>query len=149
VGFRFVDGVKIKHTKRGSDKDAMQAFSEQADEMFARFEESAEEISKLASITIYNGCNAVVSLCNKFGIAKKYGEAARIEMEHLTAGGCAVSAHDLYLAMTECVAEAQNCDASESVIRNMEESIAKILRVDWSEHDVGGIVAWGSKGAGR
>ncbi len=120
----------------------MEEFKEQADAMFSRFEESAEIISKLANITIYNGCNCVVSICKKLQIAKKYGESARIEMEHLTAGGSCVTAHDLYLCMTEVIAEAENCNASETVLRNLEEAIARIPRMDWAEHDVGGIVSW-------
>ena len=138
---RFADGVRIKHTKRGKES-AMEEFKEQADAMFSRFEESAEIISKLANITIYNGCNCVVSICKKLQIAKKYGESARIEMEHLTAGGSCVTAHDLYLCMTEVIAEAENCNASETVLRNLEEAIARIPRMDWAEHDVGGIVSW-------
>ena len=138
---RFADGVRIKHTKRGKES-AMEEFKEQADAMFSKFEESAETISKLANITIYNGCNCVVSICKKLQIAKKYGESARIEMEHLTAGGSCVTAHDLYLCMTEVIAEAENCNASETVLRNLEEAIARIPRMDWAEHDVGGIVSW-------
>ncbi len=142
---RFSDGVKIRHTKRGAKVSAMEEFRAQAEDMFARFEESAEMISKLANIPIYNGCNAVVSICKKLGIAKKYGETARVEMEHLMAGlkpGEPISAHDLYLCMTEVLAEAENCDASTSVMRNLEECIAKVPKADWSEHDVGGVVSW-------
>lgn len=142
VALTFVDGVRIKHTKRGQTGDLMELFAEQADGLFAKFEESADVIAKLASIEIHNGCNAVVSLCSKFGIAKKYGEAARVEMEHLTAGGSSVTAHDLYICMSEAVAEAERCNASPKVIRDMEEALAKIPRVDWAEHDRGGIVAW-------
>lgn len=138
---RFVDGVRVKHTKRGKDS-AMTAFEDQADDLFARFEESADVISKLAGITIYNGCNCVVSLCKKLGIAKKYGESARQEMEHLTAGGSAVTAHDLYLCMTEVIAEAENCNATQTVLQNLQEALAKVPRADWTEHDVGGVVSW-------
>lgn len=138
---RFVDGVRVKHTKRGKDS-AMTAFEDQADDLFARFEESADVISKLAGITIYNGCNCVVSLCKKLGIAKKYGESARQEMEHLTAGGNAVTAHDLYLCMTEVIAEAENCNATQTVLQNLQEALAKVPRADWTEHDVGGVVSW-------
>ena len=53
-----------------------------------------------------------------------------------------MTAHDLYLCMTEVIAEAENCNASETVLRNLEEAIARIPRMDWAEHDVGGIVSW-------
>ncbi len=96
---RFTDGARVRHTKRGA-KPAMKEFEEQAEGIFARFEESAKVIAELASVTIYNGINCVVSLCGRYGIARKYGEAARVEMERLTSGGCAVTAHDLYLCMS-------------------------------------------------
>ena len=141
IPIRFVDGLRVRHTKR-LEKPAMQLFEEGAAEMFARFEESAEVIEKLSETPIYNGCNAVVSVCKKLGIAKKYGEAARVEMERLTVGGSVVTAHDLYLCLTEAVAEAIRSDAPKTVINDMEENLAKVLKADWSEHDVGGIVAW-------
>ncbi len=142
IGLPFSEGIRIKHTKRGSSRDAMEEFAEQADGMFARFEESAEEISRLSAVDIYNGCNTVVSICKKLNIAKKYGEAARVEMERLTVGGAPVTAHDVYLCMGEALADAMNSRASAWVVRNMEESIAKVPRLDWTEHDVGGVVAW-------
>ena len=105
-----------------------------------------EQIEKLASISIMNGVNAVVSVCNAFNISKKWGESARVEMERLTAGGYAVNAHDLYLCLTEAIAEAVACKASETVIVDLEDKIMRVLKIkDWSEHDVGGVVAWGQK----
>ncbi len=142
AAIQFVEGVRVKHTKRGTEGSAIDLFREKAEDVFARFEESAKVIEELSQKEIYNGCNAVVSLCKKLGIAKKYGEAARIEMERLTAGGAVVSAHDLYLCMTEVISEAESCNASESVIRSLEEALAKVLKADWAEHDVGGIVSW-------
>lgn len=138
---RFTEGVRIRHSKRGG-KEPMEAFREGAEDLFAKFEESAEAITRLASTWIYNGCNACVSFCNKVGIAKKYGEAARIEVERLAVGRNTITAHDLYLAMTEVLAEADRCDASETTKLNLDEALARFLKADWSEHDVGGTVAW-------
>ncbi len=54
-----------------------------------------------------------------------------------------ISAHDLYLAMTEVLSEAERCDASQKVVTKLEEALAKIVRTDFSEDDVSGTVAWG------
>lgn len=140
----FCDPIKVKHTKRGhGNKSALEDFEEQAGKLYAKFEESAELIAELASITIFNPCNCVVSLCNKFDIAKKYGEAARAEVEDIS-GGAPMSAHDVYLSMTEAIAEAIRLGASEQTITRLEEAVAKTLHADWTEHDVGGVVAWKS-----
>ena len=144
----FVDPIKVKHSKRGSSngsKTPIEVFEEEADTVWAKFEESAKAISELSNITIYNGCNCVVSLCKKYRIPKKYGEAARLEVERLTSGGDpTITAHDLYLAMTEIVAEAMRCDANDRTISNLSEAVNKVLKADWLEHDVGGMVAWGN-----
>ncbi len=146
VALPFVEGVRIRHTKRGYDKPAIEVFEEKASQIGSLFDASMEQIEKLASISIMNGVNAVVSVCNAFNISKKWGESARVEMERLTAGGYAVNAHDLYLCLTEAIAEAVACKASETVIVDLEDKIMRVLKIkDWSEHDVGGVVAWGQK----
>ncbi len=147
AGVSFVEPVKVKHSKRGSgtrEKSPIEVFEEEANSLWAKFEESAEVIQRLSEIVICNPGNCVVSLCKRFKIPKKYGECARREVERLRTIGGYLTAHDLYLAMTEIVAEAMRCDAKETVITNLNESVAKILKADWGEHDVGGIVAWGN-----
>ena len=100
IEVRFVSGVRVKHTKRGKRvgndrKSAVDVFRKEAETLFSRFEECEEVISKLNAVTINHGCNAVVSVCKKIGIPKRYGEAARSEMERLTCGDRSVTAHDL------------------------------------------------------
>ena len=87
---------------------------------------SMEQIEKLSSISLMNGVNALVSVCNAFNISKKWGESARIEMERLTAGGYAVNAHDLYLCLTEAIAEAVACNAKEQTRREIEDIINEL-----------------------
>lgn len=142
---RFVTGVRVRHTKRrkhGKELTAVDVYRDEADNLFSRFMESAEVIGKLSSVTISHGCNAVVSVCRKLSIPKRYGEAARREMERLTCGDRSVTAHDLYLCLYESVAEARRSGASSLTVRNLEEAIPKALKADWAEHDVGGLVAW-------
>lgn len=145
---RFCDPVKIKHTKRSdkSKKIGLEAFQEQSQTIYAKFEESAKKIAELSSITVMNPCNCVVSLCNKYDIGKKYGEAARAEVEAIS-GGAYLSAHDVYLSMTEVVAEAIRLGASDETITRMEEAVAKVLHADWAEHDIGGTVPWKASNA--
>jgi len=44
--------------------------------------------------------------------------------------------------MTEVIAEAENCNATQTVLQNLQEALAKVPRADWTEHDVGGVVSW-------
>lgn len=142
---RFIEGIKIKHLRRGDakDKDGLELFAEGADNIFAKFEDTAKVIAKLAGIKIRNPENCCIRLCNRYHISPKYGQAALEEIERISMGEMYITAHDLYLGMTEVLSEAERCDASQKVVTKLEESLAKIVRTDFSEDDVSGTVAWG------
>ena len=142
---RFIEGIKVKHLRRGDakDKDGLILFAEGADNIFAKFEDTAKVIAKLAGIKIRNPENCCIRLCNRYHISPKYGQAALEEIERIAMGEMYITAHDLYIGMTEVLSEAERCDASRKVITKLEESLAKIVRTDFSEDDVSGTVAWG------
>ena len=142
VAVKYVDGAKVRHTRKGTGgADPMEMFREQANNIFAKFNETTEVIAKLSQIEIQNPANAVVSLCKKYYIGKKYGDAARAEAEMFCGGG-SLTAHDVYLCLHEALAEAERCNASQQMISQISEAIARVLHADWHEHDVGGTVAW-------
>ena len=145
TSLRFVDGVKIKHLRRGDakDKDGLALFAEGADDIFAKFEDATKVITRLSGIKIYNPENCCIRLCNRYHISPKYGQAALEEVERIAMSEMYITAHDLYLAMTEVLSEAERCDASQKVMTKLEESLAKITRTDFSEDDISGTVAWG------
>ena len=145
TSLHFVDGVKIKHLRRGDakDKDGLALFAEGADDIFAKFEDATKVITRLAGIKIYNPENCCIRLCNRYHISPKYGQAALEEVERIAMSEMYITAHDLYLAMTEVLSEAERCDASQKVMTKLEESLAKITRTDFSEDDISGTVAWG------
>ena len=140
--FRFADGAKVKHTKRGCENPGTERFREEAGKIYAAFDSSMETVRKLAERPVFHGENAVILLCRKLQIPKKYGEAARQKAAGYASGGRAISALDLYLCMTEVLPEAEAADAGLKVLTNLEEAVAKVLKTDWKEVDVGGTAAW-------
>ena len=142
--FRLVEGVSVKHTKRYSinGMSGVDAFAAGAADIYACFKASAEVIAQLGKIPVKHGCNCVVSLCKRYDIPKKYGEAARLLVERFTIGGRIISAHDVFLCMNETVVEAKRLGAGWTQIINLQEAIAKVVNADWSAHDVGGTVTW-------
>ncbi len=145
----FVYGIRIKHLNRGNakDKSGIELFEDEALNIFAKFEATAEAITRLSTIKIYHATNCVIKLCQKFHIASKYGQAAFDEAERLAMGCSYITAHDLYLAMYESLAEAERCNASANVINNMEESLMRIVTCDFSDFDISGNVAWKDENA--
>lgn len=140
---QLVDGVKVKHTRKGGGKTGVELYKEKIEEIYARFGSFPEAVGRLAGITIRHPENCVISLCKRYGIAKKYGDAAREEILRYAYANGQTNAHDLFLAMTAASAEARMTDASRLTVNNIDESIAKIAFLqDFAEHDVGGTVAW-------
>lgn len=146
IAIHFVDGVHIKHLRRGDarDREGVDLFAEGAQNIFAKFEDATKVIADLATKKIYNPGNCCIRLCNRYRISPKYGQAALEEVERIAAGELFITAHDLYLAMSEVLAEAERCDASQSVVNNLEEALMKITRTDFSKDDISGMVAWGN-----
>ena len=142
---RFIEGIKVKHLRRGDakDRDGLDLFAEGTENIFAKFEDVTKVIVRLAGIKIHNPENCCIRLCNRYHISPKYGQAALEEVERIAMGEMYITAHDLYLGMTEVLSEAERCDASQKVMTKLEESLAKIVRTDFSEDDVSGTVAWG------
>ena len=54
-----------------------------------------------------------------------------------------LTAHDVYLAMTAAVAEAESKDAGRQVVLGLDEAVSRIAQIqDWKDYDVGGTVTW-------
>ena len=142
---RMVDPVGVKHEQR-KNISGEELFAQEAGGLYPKFFETANTVRELADIVVYHGPNCVVNLCKRYGIPKKYGEDARAMVESFTSGGIdPISAHEIYLAISQAVGKARFGKAGTSLVLQMEDSVARILRADWSEHDVGGTATWGNK----
>lgn len=143
AALRFTEGVRIKHLRKSGRTEGIDLFAAEASNIFSKFEASVAAIAELSGIKIYNAENCVVGLCNKYSISRKYGDAAREEVSRISCGESYISAHDVYLAMSECIAEAERSNAKATVVNKIEESLMKIVQIrDFSEFDVGGLISW-------
>ena len=137
--YPLVKGVEIKHKK---SSHGISKFRAEANEIYAKFEDSLKKVEKLAKIEVWHPQNAVISICNKYNIPKKYGTYALELVEKFAVGLPCLSAHDIYLCICEIVGYAQKHGVSSSYLFNLEENVARVVNCDWSEHDVSGTVAW-------
>lgn len=143
----FVDGVKVDHKKTSSTRDPMKKFEEEANNIFAKFDDIFEKLAALSDVKIYHAENAIIYLCGDCGIPAKYGESAREMAAMLAYGEPYITAHDLYLCMMKVMEAAKEAGASGLKILNLDEQLASIPKIkDWSVYDVGGgTPAWGAK----
>ena len=141
--FKFCEGVEVKHRRiPGAPGKPMDDFRAGANNMFAKFEEAYTNMEALAQRQVYHPKNFVISACKKLRIPKKYGQAALEEAEYAAEGVAYVNGHDMYLVMTKVVEAAIQGTAPARTILDLDEKVSKVPTLDWSEHDVGGTVAW-------
>ena len=141
---RFGNAISVRHEKHRDGLEGIDLYDKEIEQIWAKFDESIEQIQKLTEIPIYNGANCVVSLCNRYNISKRYGDQARQEISDYQEAGAVITAHDVYLSICNAVGEARWIGVSPKVIENLEENVSRILSAEFSEHDVGGVVAWKS-----
>ena len=137
---RINDGIKVEHKKR-TGKTGTELFETAADELYACFTDFEKSIGEMANTVIENPLNVIVGLCKKTGIPKKLGSCAYDEFETLC-GNNPCTMYDVYVAMSKCSYYAQTLGYTDSKVLAVEEQVAKILRYNWTDFDLPGIVSW-------
>ena len=132
------DPLKLDH-KNGADLDA---FASSMDQLYACFKESIERQQQLLNVEIRYPYTTMLGVLKRIGITKKMS----YEVADLFAGQSGVSsgcnAYQLYLAMSDVIFLAQCEGASAYRITQLEENIARALRINWHEYDRPGDFKW-------
>ena len=132
------DPLKLDH-KNGADLDA---FASSMDQLYACFKESIERQQQLLDVEIRYPYTTMLGVLQRIGITKKMS----YEVADLFAGQSGVSsgcnAYQLYLAMSDVIFLAQCEGASAYRIAQLEENIARALRINWHEYDRPGDFKW-------
>lgn len=132
------DPLQLDH-KNGADLDA---FASSMDQLYACFKESIERQQQLLDVEIRYPYTTMLGVLKRIGITKKMS----YEVADLFAGQSGVSsgcnAYQLYLAMSDVIFLAQCEGASAYRIAQLEENIARALRINWHEYDRPGDFKW-------
>lgn len=132
------DPLKLDH-KNGAD---LNAFASSMDQLYACFKESIERQQQLLNVEIRYPYTTMLGVLKRIGITKKMS----YEVADLFAGQSGVSsgcnAYQLYLAMSDVIFLAQCEGASAYRIAQLEENIARALRINWHEYDRPGDFKW-------
>lgn len=127
--------VDHRHQKNISDFDTA------LDQLFAQFGDSVEKLQKLLEIELEYPVNAMTRICKKLSLPKKAALEA-IAMFEMSYGGGTATAHDVFMAIQEIpfILKTSNTPMNKMLI--IEENIARILSLKWSDYDLAKAVSY-------
>lgn len=139
--FRLNDGIKVAHKRAASGEDDIEMYSKEIEKIFAKFADVENTLASMARTEIFNPMNAFVGFCKKAAIPKKYVSEAYEDLERFSAGG-SVFMDDIYLCIASCTSTAKRMGVTKAKQLELEENVAKILHMPWTDYDIPGVVAW-------
>ena len=140
--FAIGKGIRVEHKKLAAGKYGLEKFEDEADGLYALFEDGAAMMQKMGSMEISNPVNCLVGICSYLKIPRKYADPAREEVDTFAINSPRMSALDIYLSMAQIPTYAKHAGASDAKVLELEELIGKTLNLNWSDYDIGGTVAW-------
>ena len=135
-------GIRVEHKKSAAGKFGIERFEEEADKLYALFVDGAEKMKELGGIEIANPVNCLIGICSYLKIPRKYADPAREEVDTFTINSPRMSAFDIYLSIAQIPSYAKAAGANDTKVLELEETVAKVLMMDWRNYDIGGTVAW-------
>lgn len=134
-----VSPLKVDH--RRSKVDGLTEFEGAVSRLYARFRDTEETIQAMSNTWIHYPLNAYILMTQKVGLAKKYAKDGYEDLERYT-GGSACSMYDLYMSMVLANETARKAGLKGLAMNNVEDMVAAVLALNWTDFDVPGTVAW-------
>lgn len=95
-------GIRVEHMMKTSGAVyGLEKFQQEAENLYALFEDGAELMKKLGEVEIANPVNCLVGICAALKIPRKYADPAREEVDTFTISTPRMSALDIYLSMAQ------------------------------------------------
>lgn len=123
--------ISVDHRRKAEISD----FDESLDQLFAQFGDSVAKLTGLFDIPLEYPVNAMTRICKKFSMPKKAAVEA-ISMFEMAFGNSPATAHDVFMAMQEIPFILKTEKAPQSKQLAVEESLARILTINWNEFDL-------------
>ena len=124
--------------KGGADLDQ---FDANLEKLFAQYDASLSALTALLDVELAYPVNAMQAVLKELGIGKRLAMEA-VEQYHAQTGGEPDTAHGVYHAMMEVLFLLQRDGATGSKLAEMEENLARALRIRWSIYDLPGELKW-------
>lgn len=126
-------GNSLKMAHKG--KASIDAFAENVNLSFAKFEDMTKELERLCDIRLRHPVNAMIAVMKRLGLPKKLSMESISRFEAVIGEGIS-SAHDVYWAMNDILLSLKSSkDNDKTNMLNVEESLARALHLNWLEYD--------------
>ena len=131
------DPLKLEHT-HGAD---LGKFRDQLNMIFSQYTRALDNLTSLLDVELSYPVNAMLGVMKRISIPKKLAyQAADLFKGQYSEDGCSV--HDAYYGISEVLFLLQCDGASGSRIAQMEEKVARALRIRWRDYDMPGEFNW-------
>ncbi len=123
--------IAVDHRHKSKISD----FDKALDQLFAQFGDNIVKLQKLLDIHLSYPVNAMTRICKKLCMPKKAALEA-ISMFEMSYGGGSATAHDVFMALQEILFTVRAEKMPESKIIALEENMARVLSLNWSDYDL-------------
>lgn len=124
--------------KGGADLDR---FDANLEKLFAQYDASLSALTALLDVELAYPINAMQAVLKELGIGKRLAMEA-VEQYRAQTGGEPDTAHGVYHAMMEVLFLLQRDGTTGSKLAEMEENLARALRIRWPIYDLPGELKW-------
>lgn len=140
--FALTSPLKVDHRRAGGkNKDGLEAFADMTARIYIRFKDAEETIEAMSKTWIHYPLNAFILMTQKVGLPKKYAKEGYEDLERYT-GGTACSMYDVYMSIVLANETAKNAGLQGLALSNIEDCVAAVLSLNWTDYDMPGVVAW-------
>lgn len=127
----------LEHSNRASIDD----FKKQLSLLYPKYGDAIARLGKLMDVGIDYPYNTMLRVMKRIGVTKRLAYRAA-ELWQAQNGERPCTAYDLYLGICEAEFLLQCDGASAPKVAQMEENIARALKVRWEDYDYAGEVKW-------
>lgn len=123
--------ISVDHRHKTQISD----FDKELDQLFAQFGDSIAKLQGLLEVHLQYPVNTMTRICKKLSMPKKAAVEA-IKMFEMAYGNGPATAHDVFMAMQEIPFTLKSENTPESKMLVIEENMARVLSLNWSDYDL-------------
>lgn len=130
----FIIGKPLSVAHKGDGN--IDTVTEKLENIYSIFEKSISDLNKLKDIVISYPVNTFKNVAKAIGLQKKYAFLALQDFESFIDNESEISAHDIYMGLTEAIYYGSKDSRNKRTNENMQEIVARAITVNWSKYDL-------------